>query len=65
MLFYMNKICVLYDAASLVEPHPGCGPLLATVADHHPAGDSVALHHFAHACAQLPHVSPSKAPAVM
>lgn len=24
-------------------------PLLAPVADNHPAGDSVALHHFPHA----------------
>lgn len=55
-------ICVLYDTVSLVEPRPGGGRLLATVADYHPAGDSVALHHFAHACTQLPHVSPSKAP---
>lgn len=42
-----------------MEPRPGCGPLLATVADYHPAGDSMALPHFAHACPQLPHVSPS------
>ncbi|XP_039638979.1 heparan-alpha-glucosaminide N-acetyltransferase isoform X2 [Perca fluviatilis] len=47
------------ESESLVEPCPGCGPLLATVADYHPAGDSVALHHFAHACTQLPHVNPS------
>lgn len=44
-----------------MEPHPGCGPLLAPVADNHPAGDSVALHHFPHAGAQLPYVSPIKA----
>ncbi|XP_031140076.1 heparan-alpha-glucosaminide N-acetyltransferase isoform X2 [Sander lucioperca] len=47
------------ESESLVEPGPGCGPLLATVADYHPAGDSVALHHFAHACTQLPNVNPS------
>lgn len=55
----------LCDAESLVEPRPGCGPLLATVADYHPAGDSVALHHFAHARTQLPHVSPSNLPTVV
>ncbi|XP_034753529.1 heparan-alpha-glucosaminide N-acetyltransferase isoform X2 [Etheostoma cragini] len=46
------------ESESLVETRPRCGPLLATVADNHPAGDSVALHHFAHACTQLPHVNP-------
>lgn len=50
---------IVYDAVSLVEPHPGCGALLATVADYHPAGDSVAVHHLPHACTQLPHVSPT------
>lgn len=44
--------------ASLVELSPRCGCLLATVADYHPAGDSVALCHFPHACARLSHVSP-------
>lgn len=44
-------------AAWLVATYPGRGALLAAVADDHPAGDSVALHHFPHASAQLPHVS--------
>lgn len=51
-------------AASLVEPRPGRGPVLATVADYRPAGDSVALHHSTPACTQLPHVSPSTASTV-
>lgn len=42
-----------------MEAHPGRGALLATVAYHRPAGDSVALHHVAHARPRLPHVSPS------
>lgn len=62
LLFYINKICILCDAALLVEPCPGCGPLLAPVADRHPPGDSVALRHFAHACTQLSHVSPVTLP---
>lgn len=61
-LFWADMLCALYTAASLVEPHPGRGRLLATVADYYPAGDSVALHHFAHACAGLPHVSPRTIP---
>lgn len=44
-------------AASLVAVHPGRGALLAAVADDHPAGDSVALHHLPHASPRLPHVS--------
>lgn len=44
-------------AARLVPTHPGRGAILAAVADHYPAGDSVALHHFPHASAELPHVS--------
>lgn len=44
-------------AAQLVATHPGRAAILAAVADHYPAGDSVALHHFPHAGAQLPHVS--------
>lgn len=48
---------LVYDTVSLVESHPGCGPLLATVADHPSAGDPVAVHNLPHARAQLPHVS--------
>lgn len=62
---YFTLTRFVYDAVSLVEPHPGYGPVLAAVADYHPAGDSVAVHHLPHACTQLPHVGPGKAPAVM
>lgn len=55
----------MYDAVSLVEPRPGRSPLLATVADHRPAGDFVAVHNFPPACTQLPHVSADMAPTVL
>lgn len=52
--FLLLTVCA---AAWQVAAPPGRGALLAAVADSHPAGDSVALHLFPHAGAQLPHVS--------
>lgn len=56
-----NIMCFMYDA----EPGPGYSPLLAAVADHHPAGDFVAVLNFPHACSQLPHVSLDMTPTVI
>lgn len=47
--------CAVSDAETL----PGCDPLLATVADYRPVGDSVAVPHLPAACAPLPHVRPT------
>lgn len=47
----------MFAAENQVAARPGRGALLAAVADYHPAGDSVALHYFPHASAQLPYVS--------
>lgn len=57
MLTVTVLLLTVSAAAWLVATHPGRGALLAAVADNHPAGDFVALHHFPHAGAQLPYVS--------
>ncbi|MED6265071.1 hypothetical protein CHARACLAT_021723, partial [Characodon lateralis] len=43
------------ESASLEERCPRYFLLLASVGDYRAAGDFMAVHHFPHACTQLPH----------